>query len=811
MAGKPNLPSKATTDKLSHKIKPAKMSVVEWQFALRRQFGQGNLFEVKNLGAKPVYSDFDVFNSETHKHYKVAIRSQDNALNFCTCNDFKTNGLSTCKHIEYVLHQIRIYPPYNKILIAGYRPDYSSIYLKYGAIREVKIKIGILEKGKFEALSKKYFNIDHTLKTEAYHHIFDLVKEAKSIHDSFRIYDDAMEYILCQRETTQRHQKADQLFSDGIFSPVFKNITKTALYDYQKLGVMFMVKAGRSLLADDMGLGKTLQSLSTCEVLAHTFGIRKVLVVCPASLIFYWKNEIELHTYNTAKILERSDSGLHEKDKALYLIVSYEMFNEENELLRNYEPDVIIMDEVQRLKTYPAAITNNLKKVKSKYAIVISGTPLETQLEELYAVMQFIDIFKLGPRYQFMYDHQITDKEGNATGFKNLQKIKIMLQDLMLRRTRQEVNLQLPPRIEKNLLLPMNAAQATMQSKHQELLKKLVVKWQTNGKLGETDRQQLSIHITQMRKICTNTFIADQETTHGPKLAELLFILEKANALIAQKIIIITQWERMLRLVSKVLHENKYIFTTIENGTAPKLKERAIMEFNKAKINSILLCNDGLLLSEIMPQTTLIINLDIPLTADLLASRISTYSSEKVNLQILNLISIHSIEQKVLEIYHKKSTSTSLLALGDNIIFATDDQFSGFMKTIEKLVDWKEPPIELDKKVKEMVVPTSKSAPSETLVQLSFFDNLWGKEIEGPKKSETAGKIQKMKPIDPFNSKVIGSSLGKLSAPQLIEKYIYTDALSGEVFLKIPITNEEVLKEIARVLEIISLKKVEKK
>ena len=141
MAGKTTKLTEVNTDKLSHKIKPAKMTVVAWQFALRRQFGQGNIFEVKNLGTKPVYSDFDVYNAESDKHYKVAIRSQDNSLNFCTCNDFKTNGLNTCKHIEYVLHQIRNYPPYHKILLAGYQPDYSSIYLKYGAVREVKIKI----------------------------------------------------------------------------------------------------------------------------------------------------------------------------------------------------------------------------------------------------------------------------------------------------------------------------------------------------------------------------------------------------------------------------------------------------------------------------------------------------------------------------------------------------------------------------------------------------------------------------------------------------------------------------------------------
>ena len=91
------------TPKVSYYQQPKEMSIDAWQIALRRQFAEVKKFQVKNIGSRNVFSDYTIYNPETDKTYKVAIRSKHEKINFCNCLDFKTNGLGTCKHIEYII------------------------------------------------------------------------------------------------------------------------------------------------------------------------------------------------------------------------------------------------------------------------------------------------------------------------------------------------------------------------------------------------------------------------------------------------------------------------------------------------------------------------------------------------------------------------------------------------------------------------------------------------------------------------------------------------------------------------------------
>lgn len=90
--------------------KPADLSLEAWQIALRKQFVTGKNFVIRKFDGHPVFSDYAVYNPETKNTYKVAIRNNDQVMNFCSCLDFKTNHLGTCKHIEAVLLMIQTAP-----------------------------------------------------------------------------------------------------------------------------------------------------------------------------------------------------------------------------------------------------------------------------------------------------------------------------------------------------------------------------------------------------------------------------------------------------------------------------------------------------------------------------------------------------------------------------------------------------------------------------------------------------------------------------------------------------------------------------
>jgi len=93
--------------KLSRLMKPENLSIEEWQIELRRQFGREQKFKLKNLGSEPVFSDFQIANPASKSVYRVSIRGANPGDSFCSCPDFATNTLGTCKHMEFTLAKIQ--------------------------------------------------------------------------------------------------------------------------------------------------------------------------------------------------------------------------------------------------------------------------------------------------------------------------------------------------------------------------------------------------------------------------------------------------------------------------------------------------------------------------------------------------------------------------------------------------------------------------------------------------------------------------------------------------------------------------------
>src|SRR5207237_5591329 len=108
-----------------------------------------------------------------------------------------------------------------------------------------------------------------------------------------------------------------------------------------------------------------------------------------------------------------------------------------------------------------AKISRAVKKLRSRYALVLTGTPLENKLEELYSIVQFVDDRRLGPAFQFLHDHRVLDEQGNLKGYRNLDKIREKLEPILLRRTRKEVLGQLPARTDTTVIAEMPEAQRT--------------------------------------------------------------------------------------------------------------------------------------------------------------------------------------------------------------------------------------------------------------------------------------------------------------------------------------------------------------
>src|SRR5262249_49510264 len=128
--------AKREKPKLSRARQPADMPLDEWQRELRRQFGREQQFQLKNIGEEPIFSEFLVTNPQSKATYRVAIRGAAIGENYCSCPDFATNALGTCKHIEFTLEKLGHRKGAKRALAVGFRPSYSEVFVQYGARRE---------------------------------------------------------------------------------------------------------------------------------------------------------------------------------------------------------------------------------------------------------------------------------------------------------------------------------------------------------------------------------------------------------------------------------------------------------------------------------------------------------------------------------------------------------------------------------------------------------------------------------------------------------------------------------------------------
>ena len=473
--------------------KPDDMSVEEWQIALRRQFAEKQNFDVQNIGDHPVYSDFLVYNPVSDSEYKVAIRSRDIGMNFCSCPDFTINELGTCKHIEFVLKELTK-PEIEPYWQHDIELPYSSLSLRYGRQRRIYLRVGKTNSDQIRQVAAPYFE-NNFLKPEAFYFIDAFIELVKKHDPHFRVYDDALDYIVHVRDKNNRAKTIESKLPEGIDSPYFTGLLKTKLYPYQKQGVLFMAKAGRVLMADDMGLGKTIQALATTELLAREFGISNALIICPTSLKYQWKNEISKFTDRDITVIEGpfNKRKVQYQTDQFYKIASYGVALNDIDDLNKMAPDLVILDEAQRIKNWKTKTAQNIKKIKSDFAIVLTGTPLENRLEELHSIVEFIDRYKLGALFRFVHQHQIVDDSGKVIGYEHLNKINETLRDVLLRRTKNEISDQLPDRLDKNFFVDITREQHEIHEEYANMVARLVHKWNRFGFLSESDRQRLMI------------------------------------------------------------------------------------------------------------------------------------------------------------------------------------------------------------------------------------------------------------------------------------------------------------------------------
>ena len=798
--------------KVSYHRKPEDLTLDEWQIALRKQFGKESKFTLTNLGNHPIFSDFIVSNPETGNQYKIAIRSQDDSANFCSCMDFKTNRLGTCKHLGYAIPKLARKRGHKKIFLEGYKQTHSSIYLDYRDEHKIKISIGSSNIRKYQELAKTYFDENLVLTRKGFSKFEKVLEVGRQIDSSFRCYDDALEFILQERASINRQNKVKQLFKDGLKSKVFDRLINIKLYDYQKKGVLFALKAGRCLLADDMGLGKTVQAIATAEFYKRYYKISRAVIICPTSLKYQWKHEIERFTKSTAHVVEGGILKRKEQYKTnedFYLILGYRMAANDLKYINQMESDLIILDEAQRIKNWKTKTSTAIKKLHSQYAIVLTGTPIENKLEELYSIMQFIDQFKLGPLYRFLNRYQITDPEsGKIVGYQNLKEISQTLKDVLIRRTKKQVLTQMPKRQDKVLLVPMTEEQKEIHRELADTVARLVHKWRRMNFLSEPDRKRLMLSLSKMRMVCDSTYIIDQKTRFDTKITELMAILEEFFCNPDEKVVIFSQWARMNNIVAEELEARNMSFQYLHGGVPSNKRQGLLKAFREDPECRVFLSTDAGGVGLNLQNASLVVNLDIPWNPAVLEQRIARVYrlGQKRSVQVINLVSARTIEHRMLDVLKfKNSMALGVLDDGEDVIFLAGSKFNNFMGKIEDLTGDQGEPVsdhetsleEIQEEIKEQNEPVERTPPINTFPEDDDINNGSTSTSKTPKNQTPQNpdeNVAEPSQIVQNGMAFLQGMVAALQSPEktqaLVKSITEKDEKTGQTYLKIPVESE---------------------
>jgi superfamily II DNA or RNA helicase len=642
----------------------------------RRWRAQTESFSITNTDPRhPIFSNFRV-RSSSGLVYCVEIRSLSERQFACQCVDFRINGLGTCKHVEAVLG----------LLEARFRK------LWPGAIKDGSPRLEVVLDASADTLRlqrglrrppaslKPWFDADGGLREASPEDAVAALRElAKGDQPGLRLSQEIDGWLESRQRAAERarlRREYEQKVQSGEWPA---SETKAQLFPYQRTGMLHLAFAERALLADEMGLGKTIQAIAACALLQRLGAAGRALVVTPASLKTEWEEQIQRFTdlsyqlvygprYARLKAYDTAGPAKGEAAAAgpFFTIVNYEqMLADSLEVNARLRPDIVILDEAQRIKNWSTRTTQAVKRLRSRYAFVLTGTPIENRIDELHSLMDFLDPTVLGPLFRFNREYYELDERGRPAGYRNLARLHEQIRPLLLRRRKADVETELPERTDRNFFVALQPAQALAYQGYAEVVAKLA-SLAKRRPLTQPEQEKMLRFLNMMRMTCDTNFILDPEDRTCTKLTELERILEECRDNAGVKVIVFSEWERMLQLVRELAVRLGLGFAW-HTGTVPQRRRRA--EINAFKTDPdcrLFLSTDSGATGLNLQAATVVINCDLPWNPAKLEQRIARAwrKHQTRPVTVINLVAENTIEHRMLEtLAHKQALSDGVLDL----------------------------------------------------------------------------------------------------------------------------------------------------
>lgn len=502
-----------------------------------------------------------------------------------------------------------------------------------------------------------------------------------------------------------------------------KNIVVPTLkfkpYDYQDYGIRFMIdkilQEGFVLNADDVGLGKTIQTIGTLKWFINNKNVRKILIICKKSIKKQWIDEIQKFT-DLGLLFNMTKTGTTpaQRKKAYdefcnaqhgILVTNYHNFLNDTALFQQMQIDFVVIDEVHSIKARHGKLNNNIAKITmNRPTVFLTGTPIMSKPEDIFGIIQMVAPGYFGKWEEFTKKFLTIDTGGRygsrVVGAKNLEELRALVQNIVIRRTEYEVSIQLPSTIINKVECIMDKTQETLLmeiQKTQDEIGNALDKLKVNGKIPDFNQEKAEqlearskglIAARQAASTDPRLFLRStskmMRDTFGKLVPSSYKMSSKTEAILdsveditmnGDKVILFTKFrtcaEMIAKDVEKELAESVLLYTGAENDTQ---RDMAIDLFKNTTTYNVLIGTEAMAEGLNLQCAKYVINIDQPDTLAIKTQRIGR--ARRAGSQFNNVIVYDMIttstdkayskdEERLLNIENNKDLTDALVSINE--------------------------------------------------------------------------------------------------------------------------------------------------
>ena len=447
------------------------------------------------------------------------------------------------------------------------------------------------------------------------------------------------------------------------------------LRDYQKDGVKWLYTLYKcdlgGILADEMGLGKSIQTIMFIKLILKEKKNAKIMIVCPTALVYNWKKEFdlfgkELKYITVADNKNKRKEIIKDFNKYNIFITSYGLIRNDNDEYEDKNFELCVIDEAQTIKNYQAGMTKEIKKIKARTKIALTGTPLENSVLELWSIFDFIMPGYLNSIKKFNEYYGIKDVD--EASLERLSRLNYQIKPFILRRKKIDVTKDLPDKIENAIYLDLPDYQKALYLKvlkeSKEEMEELIL---TEG--FKKARFKILQLLMKLRQICIDPSILYSNYKKESVKFEKLLEIVKEYVDEGHKILIFSSFKKVIDKVKVIFNKNGISSYMIAGDVKGKTRMELVDKFNKNDTNCFLITlksgGTGLNLT----SADVVIHLDIwwnPQVENQATDRAHRIG-QKNKVTVIKMVTKGTIEERIIELQNKKKI------LSDNLIEGKDN------------------------------------------------------------------------------------------------------------------------------------------